>query len=141
MMMLHHCRLSFSLMALSHPESNELSSRIIGAAIEVHKYFGPGLLESAYGESLYWEMCDQTLAVERQRVIPLMYKGRSMTSVYRADLIVERLVLVEVKAIEKTLAIHRQQTLTYMRLTGIGVGLLINFNVPRLIDGITRLSL
>jgi GxxExxY protein len=128
-------------MALSHPESNELTSRIIGASVEVHKYFGPGLLESAYAESLYWEMCDHALEVERQRLIPLVYKGRPMTSVYRADLIVERLVLVEVKAIEKTLAIHRQQTLTYMRLTGIGVGLLINFNVPRVIDGITRLSL
>ena len=128
-------------MTLSHPESNDLTSRIIGAAIEVHKYFGPGLLESVYGESLCWELCDNGLAIERERSIPLHYKSHPLTAVYRPDLIVERLVLVEVKAIEKALAIHKQQTLTYMKLAGVKVGLLINFNVPLLVDGITRLSL
>jgi GxxExxY protein len=128
-------------MTLSHPESNELTGRIIGAAIEVHRYFGPGLLESAYGESLYWEMCGQGLSVERERSIPLQYKSHPLNAAYRADLIVENVVLVEVKAIEKTLAIHRQQTLTYMKLAGFKIGLLINFNVSLLVDGITRLSL
>jgi GxxExxY protein len=75
-------------MALSHPESNDLTSRIIGAAIEVHKHFGPGLLESAYGESLFWDMCDQGVAAERERLVPLQYKSHSLTAVYRADLIV-----------------------------------------------------
>lgn len=128
-------------MTLSHPESTELTSRIIGAAIEVHRYFGPGLLESAYDESFYWEMLDQGLTVETQRLIPLSYKSRSVKAVYRADMIVDRRVLVEVKAIEKTLPVHKSQTLTYMRMTGLSIGLLINFNVTRLIDGITRLSL
>ena len=128
-------------MTLSHPESNDITSRIIGAAIEVHKYFGPGLLESAYGESLYWEMCDHGLAAERERLVPLHYKSHPLNAVYRADLIVESLVLIEVKAIEKTLAIHKQQALTYMKLAGLKVGLLINFNVALLVDGITRLSL
>lgn len=132
---------SFCMMTLSHPESTELTSRIIGAAIEVHRYFGPGLLESAYDESFYWEMLDQGLTVETQRLIPLSYKSRSVKAVYRADMIVDRRVLVEVKAIEKTLPVHKSQTLTYMRMTGLSIGLLINFNVTRLIDGITRLSL
>ena len=130
-----------SVMSLSHPECTDLTSRIIGAAIEVHKYFGPGLLESAYVDSLYWEMVDQGLSAEQQRSIPLVYKSRLMKATYRADLIVERLVLVEVKAIEKTLSIHKSQTLTYMKLTGLKLGLLINFNVPLLVNDITRLSL
>ena len=128
-------------MSLSHPECNDLTGRIIGAAIEVHKYFGPGLLESAYGNSLSWELVDRGLLVEQQRSIPLLYKSRLLEQTYRADLIVERLVLVEVKAIEKILPIHKSQTLTYMRLTNLKLGLLINFNVPLLVDGITRLSL
>ncbi len=128
-------------MALSHPESNELTGRIIGAAIDVHKYFGPGLLESAYDESLYWDLVDQGLNVEQQRSIPLIYKTRAIKAEYRADLIVERAVLVEVKSVEKMLPVHKAQSITYLKLTGLKVGLLINFNVPRLIDGITRLSL
>ena len=128
-------------MTLSHPESNALTNRIIGAAIEVHRHFGPGLLESAYAESLYWEMCDQGLMTERERLVPLHYKSHPLSAVYRADLIVQSLVLVEVKAIEKTLAIHKQQTLTYMKLANLKVGLLLNFNVSLLVDGITRLSL
>ena len=128
-------------MTLSHPESNEITNRVIGAAIEVHRHFGPGLLESPYAESLYWELCDQGLVAERERLVPLHYKSHPLSAVYRADLIVQGLVLVEVKAIEKTLAIHKQQTLTYMKLAGLKVGLLLNFNVSLLVDGITRLSL
>ena len=128
-------------MALSHPESSELSSLIIGSAIEVHKHFGPGLLESAYDAALYWDLLDRGLSVEQQRSIPLVYKSRPLNAVYRADLIVERTILVEVKSVEKTLPVHKAQGITYLKMTGPKVGLLINFNVPRLVDGITRLSL
>jgi GxxExxY protein len=86
-------------------------------------------------------MCDHGLVTERERLVPLQYKSHPLNSVYRADLIVQSLVLVEVKAIEKTLAIHKQQTLTYMKLAGLKIGLLLNFNVSLLVDGITRLSL
>jgi GxxExxY protein len=129
------------LMTLSHPESVSISKRIIGAGMEVHSYFGPGLLESAYVESFCFEMTDSGLYVEQQRLIPLRYKSHPMHTSYRADLIVEGLVLVEVKAIEKVIPIHCSQALTYMRLTNLKVGLIINFNVRRLSEGITRLSL
>jgi GxxExxY protein len=108
-------------MALSYPETNEITSLIIGAAIEVHRHLGPGLLESAYEEPLHWELSDGGLTVERERSIPLIYKGRLIKSAYRADMIVNRSVLLEIKSIEKTLPIHKSQVLTYRGLRRVMV--------------------
>jgi len=123
---------------LSHPESNELTKRIIGAAIEVHLELGPGLLESTYDNCLFFELCDAGHTVERQRTLPIIYKSHVLADAYRLDLIVDGRIVVEVKSVEKTLPVHRAQVLTYMKLTRTSVGLLINFNVPVLKDGIMR---
>ena len=115
-----------------------LSGQIIGAAIEVHKHLGPGLLESAYEICLCHELALRGLSVERQRPVPLDYKGVRLDAGYRLDLVVEGCVIVEAKAVDATLPIHKAQLLTYLRLSGLKLGLLINFNVPKLTDGITR---
>jgi GxxExxY protein len=128
-------------MALSHPESNSLTRRIIGAAIEVHSALGPGLLESVYEDCLYSDLLDDGLPIERQRLIPVVYHSRVIPAAFRADLIVAEQVIIEVKSLEKILPVHKSQLLTYMKLAHISVGLLINFNVSRLVDGLTRLSL
>ncbi len=122
-----------------HP--NELTRAIIGAAIEVHRTLGPGLLESAYEECLCRELDLQGIAFERQKPLPLEYKGLKLECGYRIDLLVANTVVVEVKAVEAILPVHEAQLLTYMRLGGWNVGLLINFNVPVLRQGIRRLVL
>ena len=104
----------------------------------MHKILGPGLLESAYKQCLCYELGLRTLKVERQVEVPLMYKDLDVPVGYRADVIVEDAVLVELKAVEPVLAIHEAQLLTYLRLTGIRVGLLLNFNASVLKDGIVR---
>lgn len=118
---------------------NEITEHVIGAAIEVHRCLGPGLLESIYEECLALELDLRALRVERQKPVPVAYKGRVVGADLRVDLLVERKVIVEVKAIEKLLNVHDAQLLTYLRLTSLEVGLLINFHVPRLSDGIRRL--
>ncbi len=118
---------------------NELTQTIIGAAIEVHRAFGPGLLESAYEECLCKELTLQQISFERQRPLPLEYKGVKLECGYRLDLLVEDTVVLEVKAVEAIISIHEAQLLTYMKLGGWKVGLLINFNVPVLKQGIKRL--
>lgn len=118
---------------------NVLTGKIIGAAIEVHRQLGPGLLESSYAPCLATELAACGLRYDTQRVVPIAYKGQMLDSCYRIDLIVEDLVVVELKAVEKTLPVHDAQVLTYLRLTGSPVGLLINFNVPKLTDGVKRL--
>jgi GxxExxY protein len=128
-------------MGLTYPESIPLTKEVIGAAIEVHKYLGPGLLENAYDEALNIELTERRLSVERQRSIPLIYKSHSIQAVYRPDMIVGGLVIVEVKAVEKVLAVHKSQVLTYLKMTGLHVGLLLNFNVPAMTGGISRISL
>lgn len=128
-------------MTLSHPDLNELSNRIIGCAIEVHKEFGPGLSESIYEESFEMELTDAGLDVERQRILRVRYKGRHLKATFRADLVVSGLITVEIKSVEKTLPIHDAQLLSYMRLSSTRVGLLFNFNTLKLADGIKRLSL
>jgi GxxExxY protein len=120
-------------------KANELTQAIIGAAIEVHKALGPGLLESAYEECLCRELTIQQLVFERQRVLPLKYKGSPLDCGYRIDLLVADTVVVEIKAVEALLPIHEAQVLTYLRLGGWKVGLLVNFNVVRLKDGLKRL--
>lgn len=120
-------------------EINSLTEQIIGAAIEVHREKGPGLLESAYESCLAHELSLRGISSARQMPIPLSYKGIVIEVAFRADLIVQDRVLVELKAIETVLSVHKAQVLSYIRETGHQVGLLINFHVPRLVDGVTRL--
>ncbi len=118
---------------------NYFTGEIIGAAIEIHKALGPGLLESAYEECLCHEFALRQLHFKRQQAIPLEYKGAKLDCGYRIDLLIEDLVILELKSVEKLLPIHEAQLLTYLKLTDFNVGLLINFNVPVLRDGIKRL--
>ena len=117
---------------------NKVTETIIGASIEVHKALGPGLLESAYEECLCHELTLNHMRFFRQQKLPLVYKGIHLDCGYRIDLFVEECVIVELKTIEKLSSIHDAQLLTYMRLTDSSVGLLINFNVPVLRNGIRR---
>ncbi|MCI0485551.1 MAG: GxxExxY protein [Blastocatellia bacterium] len=119
----------------------QLTGTIIGAAIEVHRYLGPGLLESAYEECLCKELELRGLNFERQKPLALEYKGIKLDCGYRLDLLVERKVIVEIKSVKALAPVEEAQTLTYMRLSGTKIGLLINFNVPVLKDGIRRLVL
>lgn len=119
-------------------EINELTEQIIGAAIEVHREKGPGLLESTYEACLMHELSLRGIAATRQLPVPLSYKGMMIETAFRADLIVADRVLVELKAIETILPVHKAQVLSYVRETGHRVGLLINFHVPKLVDGVTR---
>ena len=116
----------------------ELTDRIIGAAIEVHKILGPGLLESAYQVCMEHESALRNIPFERLVDLPLNYKGVALDAGYQIDLVYDKRVVVELKAVERIIPVHEAQLLTYMRLTGIRVGLLINFNVPVLKDGIYR---
>jgi GxxExxY protein len=120
-------------------EINEITDRVIGAAIEVHRHLGPGLLESAYEECLCLELSRSGLRFERQVSLPVEYKGLRLDCAYRLDLLVEGAVLVELKAIEELLPIHKAQVLTYLRAARKQVGLLINFNVEVLKDGLSRI--
>ena len=119
-------------------DHNEITRRIIGACIEIHRRLGPGLLESAYEECLCYELALQGLKFERQRPLPVIYKGMNLDCGYRLDLIVEEKVIVELKTVAELLPIHEAQLLTYLKLSALTVGLLINFNVPALRDGIKR---
>ena len=107
--------------------------------MEVHRDVGPGLPESIYIECLELELRDRELTFERQRVVPVFYKGRRLRTRYRVDLVVDATVIVEVKSISEILPVHKAQVITYLRVTNCPVGLLINFNVPRLMDGVRRL--
>ena len=118
---------------------NDLTGKVIGAAIEVHKFLGPGLLESTYEECLCRELELRKFFFERQKELPVEYKGVKLDCGYRLDILVENRLIVELKACESLQPIHEAQLLTYLKLTGIKVGLLINFNVPVLKEGIKRL--
>ncbi len=118
--------------------AKEITEQIIGASIEVHRVLGPGLLESAYEECLCHELKLHGLSFERQRPLPVEYKGIKLECGYRLDLLVENLVVVEIKAVSAIEPIHEAQLLTYLRIGGRKVGLLINFNVPVLKNGIRR---
>ena len=120
-------------------ENKALTAEVIGTAIEVHKTLGPGLLESAYEECLCREFDIRGLSYERQRELPIEYKGMELDCSYRLDVVVANSVILELKACESLEPIYEAQLLTYLRLTGIKTGLLINFNVPVLRDGIRRL--
>ena len=118
---------------------DELSNIIIGAAIEVHKILGPGLLESAYEECLCYELKQRGIVFERQKALPLIYKDVHLDCGYRVDILVEKLVIIELKAVDKVEPIHDAQVLTYLKLSKLWLGLIINFNVPVLKDGIRRI--
>lgn len=119
----------------------ELTGKIILAAIEVHKALGPGLLESAYEKCLMREFDLSYIPYESQVELPLEYKGIKVDAGYRIDIIIDKKVIIELKAVETLIPVHQAQLLTYMKLTGIRVGLLMNFHVPVLKDGIKRMVL
>ena len=120
---------------------NHLTGEIIGAAIEVHKALGPGLLESAYEECLCHEFKLRSFPFERQKELPIEYKGIKLDCAYRMDIVIWGKIILELKSCNELQPIHEAQLLTYLKLTGLKVGLLINFNVPVLKEGIKRLSL
>ena len=118
---------------------NKLSSIIIGSAIEVHKALGPGLLESAYEGCICHELSLVGLSLERQKPLAVRYKGTNLDCGYRLDVVVENAIILELKACEKIEPIHKAQLLTYLKLSGFKLGLLLNFNVPLMRDGIVRI--
>lgn len=118
---------------------NTLTGKIIGAAIEVHRTLGPGLLESAYEACLVFELKEKGLNVEQQKPLPLVYKNVKLDSGYRLDLIVEGKIVVEIKSLSEIAAVHKAQLLSYLRLANLQIGLLINFNVKMLKQGIHRI--
>ena len=117
----------------------EIGHAVIGAAIKVHSILGPGLLESAYEQCLVYELEKRRLRTQRQVLVPIRYEDLTIDNGYRIDLLVEGSVVVELKSVEQILAVHRGQLLSYLRLGGFKLGLLLNFNVSRMRDGITRL--
>jgi GxxExxY protein len=116
----------------------QLTERVIGLAIEVHKQLGPGLLESVYEECLCFELSEAGIPVQRQVKVPIVYRGRRLDDGFRADIVVNDELIVEIKSVEHILPVHQAQLLTYLRLTGFRIGLLMNFNVMRLKDGLKR---
>jgi GxxExxY protein len=118
---------------------NLTTSQIIGAAIEVHRILGPGLLESTYTECLKIEFDERELRYVSELSIPIVYKGATLDSTYRIDLIVEDRVVVEVTSVATVLRVHEAQLLTYLKLTACPLGLLINFNEAKLVDGVHRI--
>ena len=117
---------------------NEVTRAVIGGAIEVHRAMGPGLLESTYEACLEYELLERGLRCERQKPLAVVYRGVRLDCGYRIDLLVEDLVLVELKAVSRVLPLHQAQMMTYLKLSGLHVGLLLNFHVLRMRDGIHR---
>ena len=122
-------------------EQDPVSNKVIGLAIEVHKHLGPGLLESTYEECLAFELRQHGIKFERQVPLPVLYKGIQLDCAYRMDLVVERYLIIEIKTVEQLLPIHQAQLLTYLKLSNLRFGLLLNFNVALLRDGIKRMTL
>jgi GxxExxY protein len=118
---------------------NELGNKIIGPAIEVHKALGPGLLESAYEECMCHELTLRSLSYERQKNLPVVFKEKKLDCGYRLDIVVEKAIILELKSCEKIEPIHKAQLLTYLELSGLHLGLLLNFNTPLMRDGIFRI--
>ncbi len=120
-------------------EENEISGKIIGCAIDIHRELGPGLLESAYQACLFYELREAGLKVEQEKPLPLVYKEVRLECSYRLDLLVEDRIIVELKTVESLNYLHNKQLLTYLRISNCKLGLLINFNVPQLTQGIKRI--
>lgn len=121
-------------------EVNDLTKTIIGAAIEVHRTLGPGLLESTYEACLFYELDQMGLYVERQVELPVRYKKVSLNVGYKIDLLVENQVIIELKSVKELLPVHSAQIITYLKISNTSKGLLMNFNVAKLIDGVKRIS-
>jgi GxxExxY protein len=120
-------------------ELNRLSNEAIGAAIEVHRHLGPGLLEAAYESCLFWELRNQGMRVEMQVPVPVRYKGISLDEGYRIDLLVESKLALELKSVDRLLPIHTAQVLTYLKMTNLKMALIFNFNVEQMRSGIKRI--
>jgi GxxExxY protein len=118
---------------------NELAKIIVDTAFQLHQKLGPGLLESAYEAIMFHELATQGLHLERQVAIPLVWNGTVIDESYRADFIVERKVLIELKSVEKLIPVHKKQVITYLKVSGIKLGLLINFGAALIRDGIERI--
>ncbi|MFH1852194.1 MAG: GxxExxY protein [Candidatus Neomarinimicrobiota bacterium] len=118
---------------------NKLSNLIIGAALEVHKQLGPGLLESAYEACLVYELTQAGLKIERQKTLPIIYKSNRIDCGYRLDIVVDDGIILELKSVDQILPVHKAQLMSYLKLSQLSLGLLINFNVTILKDGIIRL--
>lgn len=119
---------------------NQLAEVVLGAAIEVHRHLGPGLMESAYETCLCHELRERGLRFERQVALPVQYKGLILDAGYRIDILVEGCLVIEIKAVEQVTDLHKAQLLTYLRLRDSWLGLLLNFNVPMMKDGIHRMA-
>jgi GxxExxY protein len=119
----------------------ELSGQIRGAAIEVHRELGPGLLESAYEECLCYELRSRGIAYDRQLELPVKYKGLQLDCGYRIDVLVEKKIVLELKSVESLLVIHEAQLMTYLKLSGCKLGMLMNFNVVLMKEGMKRIVL
>jgi len=119
---------------------NELSKIIVNICYNIHVELGPGLFESVYEEILYFELINKGLKVERQKAIPVVWKNKKMELGFRADLIIENKVIIELKSVEFIAPVHQKQLLTYLKLTNLKLGLLINFNERLIMDGITRIA-
>jgi len=120
-------------------DENQLSNEVIGAAIEVHKTIGPGLLESIYQECMVYELTNRGFQTAREVSLPVRYKGLQFPAAYRADIVVEDKLILELKAVEVLLPVYSAQLLSYLRMSGLKLGLLINFCVPHLRDGVKRI--
>ncbi len=118
---------------------NNISKIIVDVCFQIHKELGPGLLESIYEEILYQELKNEGMFVERQKSLPVIWRGKSLNLVYRTDLIVERKVIIEIKSVQEIHHVHPKQLLTYLKLSNLKLGLLINFNSPLMKTGITRI--
>ena len=119
----------------------ELTEKLIACAIEVHRHLGPGLLESAYDECFCYELGKNGVPIERQKALPLVYKEIKLDCGYRMDVVADNKVVVELKCVDKIMPIHEAQLLTYLKLSGLKVGLIINFHAATLREGIKRLAL
>jgi GxxExxY protein len=123
-----------------HYTENQLATIVIGKCIDIHRALGPGLLESAYQECLFYELQEAGLFVEREKPMPITYKGVQLAHGYRLDLLVENKLVIELKVVEAIQNVHESQLLTYLKLGGYKLGLLINFRTPLLREGIVRLA-
>jgi GxxExxY protein len=122
-------------------DTDYVTQKVIGCAIEVHKILGPGLLESSYESCLAFELLNIGLPVERQTLLPIIYKGNKIDAGYRLDILIPNKVIIELKSVDKIQPIHTAQLITYLKLSGIKTGLLINFNVQKLTTGLKRISI
>jgi len=118
--------------------TQELTERMVGLAITIHKHTGPGQLESIYEQCLCYELAQAGVPFQRQVVVPVIYRGVTVGDGFKADIVVDRQLILEIKAVATTLPAHEAQLYTYLRMSGIRVGLLLNFNAPRLVDGLRR---